>query len=114
MVTGDIYHIEERLKDIDPDITLDFNPNNGNYPVFHKGYFVMEWPRPLDARLLTHMRKIDMRRRGYDPFKEIDEHNERLEQSLEKDRLDNMEQVAKYYQPRFRNEIDGIQMKTVF
>ena len=94
MVTGDICDIEDRLKEIDPEISLDFNPNNGNYPVFHKGYYVMEWPRPLDNRLIKHMQRIDSRR-GYDAIKEIDEHNDKLEQTIEKDRLNYLESVIK-------------------
>ena len=94
MITGDICDIEGRLKEIDPEITLNFNPNNGNYPVFHKGYYVMEWPRPLDARLIRHMQRIDSRR-GYSAIEEIDAHNDKLERTIEKDRLNYLEAVIK-------------------
>lgn len=102
-MTGDIYNIEERLKEQDPDLSMSFNPS-GTYSVLHKGNFVLEWPRPLDARLLTHMRKIDMRR-GYDPLREIDEHNESLERVIEKDRLNHIEAVVKDSKRQLQREL---------
>jgi|GEM_PF-3985550 len=91
-MTGDIYNIEQRLQELDPDLSMKFN--NGNYTIYHKGQYVLEWPRPLDARLLTHMQKIDIRR-GYDPFKVIDNHNDALEIALEKERLRNAEDAVR-------------------
>ena len=93
-MTGDVFEIEQRMQEQDPDLSMQFNSDNGNYRVYHKGQYVLEWPRPLDARLLTHMQTIDIRR-GYDPFKEIDSHNEALERVLEKERLSKVEDAVK-------------------
>lgn len=103
-IVGDVYEIESRLLEIDPELMLSFNRENGNYNVYHKNQFVMEWPRPLDARLLVHMRKIDIRR-GYDPLKEIDDHNEKLEKSIDRDRFNHIEAVAKDYHRQIANEL---------
>lgn len=94
MVFGDVYNIEERLQEFDPNLSLKMNENNGNYIVYFKNQYVMEWQRPLDARLLQHMRKIDSHR-GYDALKEIDKYNDKLEKSNEKDRYNYLESVVK-------------------
>jgi len=93
MVTGDIYNIEERLQEHDPDLSLKLNKINGNYEVLYKNQHVMSWVRPLDDRLIKHMQKIDSHR-GYDAIKEIDAHNDKLEQTIEKDRLNYLEAVV--------------------
>ena len=93
MVTGDIYNIEARLQEHDPDLSLLFN-KNGNYQVLYRNQHVMSWTRPLDARLIKHMQKIDSHR-GYNVIKEIDAHNDKLEQTIEKDRLNYLEAVVK-------------------
>lgn len=93
MVTGDIYDIEERLQEHDPDLSLLLN-KNGNYQVLYRNQHVMEWPRPLDDRLVKHMQRIDSRR-GYDAIKEIDAHNDKLEQTIERERLNYLESVVK-------------------
>ena len=67
MVYGDIYNIEERLQEHDPDLSLLLNQENGNYKVLYKNQYVTEWPFPLDDRLIKHMQKIDSHR-GYDGF----------------------------------------------
>lgn len=101
-MTGDVYEIEQRLQEQDPDLSMQFN--NGNYTVYHKGQYVLEWPRPLDARLLAHMQKIDIRR-GYDPFKVIDSHNEALEIALEKERLNHYEDAVKDQRRALQREL---------
>lgn len=103
-MVGDIYDIEARLKEQDPDLSLGFNYDNGNYRVYHKNQFVLEWPRPLDARLLNHMRKIDIRR-GYNPIEEIDSHNEAIEKELEKQRLNHIEAVVKDHKRQLQREL---------
>lgn len=113
-MVGDIYDIEKRIKsEVDEELSVDFDYDREEYAVFHKGYLVMFWPMPLDSRLLDHMKRIDVRR-GYDPLKEIDEHNEKLDLTQQKDRFNHFESVVKYYHPRMRNEIDGMSLKTVF
>ena len=94
MVYGDIYNIEERLQEHDPDLSLLLNQENGNYKVLYKNQYVTEWPFPLDDRLIKHMQRIDSHR-GYDAIKEIDAHNDKLEQTIEKDRLNYLESVVK-------------------
>ena len=93
MVIGDICEIESRLQERDPDLSLLFK-KNGNYQVLYRNQHVMEWPRPLDDRLIKHMQRIDSHR-GYDAIKEIDAHNDKLEQTIEKDRLNYLEAVVK-------------------
>ena len=94
MVTGDICNIEARLQEHDPDLSLSLNKVNGNYKVLYRNQHVMEWPRPLDDRLVKHIQKIDSHR-GYDVIKEMDAHNDKLEQTIEKDRLNYLESVVK-------------------
>lgn len=93
MVVGDVYDIESRLQEHDPNLSLMLN-KNGKYQVLYRNQHVMEWPRPLDDRLIKHMKKIDSHR-GYDAVKEIDSHNDKLEQTIEKDRLNYLEAVVK-------------------
>ena len=93
MVTGDICDIESRLQEHDPDLSL-LLKKNGNYQVLYRNQHVMEWPRPLDDRLIKHIQRIDSHR-GYDAVKEIDEHNDKLEHTNEKDRLNYLESVIK-------------------
>ena len=104
MVVGDIYEIESRLQEHDNDLSLSLNTLNGNYIVFYKDQYVMEWPRPLDDRLLKHIQKIDSHR-GYDATKEVDEHNEKLEQTIEKDRLNYLESVVKDSKNQLMREV---------
>jgi len=93
MVVGDVYDIESRLQEHDPDLSLSFN-GNGNYQVLYRNNHVMEWPRPLDDRLIKHMQRIDSYR-GYNAVAEIDKHNDKLERTIEKDRLNHLEAVIK-------------------
>jgi len=93
MVTGDICNIEERLQEHDPNLALMLN-KNGNYQVLYKNQHVMEWLCPLDDRLIKHMQRIDSHR-GYNAVAEIDSHNDKLEQTIEKDRLNYLEAVMK-------------------
>lgn len=104
MVTGDVFNIEERLQDYDPDLSLKFNNKNGNYQVLYRNQHVMEWPRPLDDRLIKHMQRIDSHR-GYDAITEIDEHNEKLERTIEKDRLNHLESVVKDSRRQLQREV---------
>ncbi|AHF08565.1 hypothetical protein [Desulfitobacterium metallireducens] len=104
MVVGDVYNIEERLQEFDPNLSLELNELNGNYIVLFKDQYVMEWQRPLDARLIKHMRKIDSHR-GYDALKEIDEYNEKLDKSNERDRYNYLEAVVKDYKKQIAREI---------
>ena len=114
MVVGDIYSIEDRLRELDPDISLDFDYSSEQYRVYHKKHFVMYWPMPLDDRLIKHMRSIDVRRKDYDPLREVIDHNEKLELSLDKTRRERLEDVVKDYHPYLRDDIDEIKMKHVF
>ena len=93
MVTGDVCDIESRLQEHDPNLSLMLT-TNGNYQVLYRNQHVMEWPRPLDDRLVKHMQRIDSHR-GYDAIKEIDAHNDKLEQTIERDRLNYLEAVVK-------------------
>lgn len=74
----------------------------------------MYWPLPLDERLIRHLRKIDIRRKGYDPLKEITDHNEKLDLQRDKARRDRLEDAVKEAHPFLRDDIDGIKMKHVF
>ena len=103
MVIGDIYDIEPRLQEHDPDISLMLN-KNGNYQVLYRNNHVMEWPRPLDDRLIKHIQRIDSHR-GYNAVAEIDQHNEKLEQTMEKDRLNHLEAVIKDNRKQLQNEL---------
>lgn len=106
MVVGDVYNIEERLQEFNPNLSLEFNKSNGNYIVYFKDQYVMEWQRPLDARLLQHMYKIDSHR-GYDALKEIDEYNDKLDKSNERDRYNYIEAVAKDYKKQISKDLDS-------
>jgi len=104
MVTGDICNIEERLQEHDPDLSLLFK-KNGNYQVLYRESNVMEWPlKPLDERLIKHIQRIDSHR-GYDAVKEIDAHNDRLEQIIERDRLNYIEAAVKDSRRQLQREL---------
>lgn len=103
MVVGDLYDIESRLQEHDPDLSLMLN-KNGNYQVLYRNNHVMEWPRPLDNRLIKHMQRIDSHR-GYDATKEIDSHNDNLERIIEKDRLNHIEAAVKDSRRQLQREL---------
>ena len=104
MVIGDIYNIEKRLQEHDPDLSLKLNKKNGNYQVLYQNQHVMEWPRPLDDRLIKHIQRIDSHR-GYDAVKEIDAHNDKLERTAENDRLNYLESVIKDNKRELQREL---------
>jgi len=103
MVTGDICDIESRLQEHDPNLAILFK-KNGNYQVLYRDQHVMEWPRPLDDRLIKHMQRIDSHR-GYDAVKEIDAHNDKLEQTIERDRLNYIEAAVKDSRRQLQREL---------
>ena len=103
MVTGDICDIESRLQEHDPDLSL-LLKKNGNYQVLYQNQHVMEWPRPLDERLIKHIQRIDSHR-GYNVLDEIDNHNDKLEQTIERDRLNYLEAVVKDNRKALQREL---------
>lgn len=104
MITGDICDIEQRLQEHDPDLSLSFN-GNGNYQVLYRDQHVMEWAhKPLDERLIKHIQRIDSHR-GYNAVAEIDSHNDKLEQTIEKDRLNHLESVIKDNRKQLQREL---------
>ena len=77
---ADIYHIEERLKELDSNILrVDFDWRSMRHHIIctdgHEEYTAMSVPLgELDSRVVRRMQEIDPRR-GYNPFREIDEAN---------------------------------------
>ncbi len=98
--------IPERLREMDPNYFLVFNTKTQKYEVHnlaHKGntYGVTIYYEELDYRTLYITRASDLRVRGKNLFREIDEHNERLEKSNERQRRNDLRAIAGEMKPYF-------------
>jgi len=101
------YRIPERLREIDPNLFVVFNASTQGYEIHslaNTGHtFSLNVPfKDLDARLEAFVRKYSLRR-GKRVFREIDEHNEKLEKSIEKQRSNDIRGLAdEIYRPARR------------
>ncbi len=100
-----VYNIPERLRSNDPNLFVVFNAKTQKYEVHslaNKGHslsLVVPF-RELDARVEEFVKKYDLRRHGKKIYRDIDEHNEQLERSIERDRRNRAEGLAdELYKP---------------
>jgi hypothetical protein len=105
--SGGNYDMLRRLQEYDPDLFLVYNCRRKKLEVHslrHRPFtYACDVPNNrLDARLEEVIRRGDIRVRGGKVFQEIDEHNERLEKSMERKRHDDLIGIAEEMHPYFR------------
>lgn len=89
-IKSNVYHIPERLKEIDPTFFVAWNNKKQRIEIHcseNKGntlYMVVPF-NELDSRIIDHV-KQNMKLRDYGLLKVIEENNRRLEQEAEKER----------------------------
>jgi hypothetical protein len=89
--SGGNYDMLRRLQEYDPDLFVVWNSRRKKLEIHslkHRPFtYACDVPNNrLDARLEEEIRRGDIRVRGGKVFKEIEEHNERLEKSRERQR----------------------------
>lgn len=99
--------IPERLYAYDPNIFVVWNTKNHTYEVHslaHQGStYGMTIPYDeLDGRVETLVKKSDLRMRGLQIFREMDEQNAALERSVERQRRNEINVIAREMAPAFR------------
>ncbi len=106
-VFSSVYSIPERLQEYDSSMFVVYNVIEQRYEIHcldHAGdTFGMVVPFfELDARIIRRLMRSDLRTRGQNIFREIDENNERLEQKLERQRRNDINDQAREMAPYFR------------
>jgi hypothetical protein len=102
-----VFAIPERLKEYDENLFVVFNTKKQHFEVHSLANqgdtFGLTIPlNELDARTLYLVRKNNLRTRGKEIFREIDEHNERLEKANQNRRKDEIRDVAEKVHPAFK------------
>jgi len=97
--------IPERLREMDPNYFLVFNTRTQKYEVHnlsHKGntYGITIYYDELDYRTLYVTRASDLRYRK-NLFREIDEHNKKLEQAAKRNRQNELRGIGEEMKPYF-------------
>jgi len=105
--SGGCYDMTRRLREYDPALFIVWNSRRRKYEVHslnHRPFtYACDVPdNRLDARLEEVIRRGDIRVRGGKVFKEADEHNERLEKSMERSRRNYLLGLAEEMHPYFR------------
>lgn len=105
---NDVYHIEERLQELDPYLYVMWNPKTGQHRIMDgvTGLCVMQIPQigfeTLDARVYWEMRRIHPET-GYNAFDEIREKEAEREREEERQLDDMAEDFAKEAAEAFDN-----------
>lgn len=92
MVPGDIYHIAERICEVYPDLFLTYDARKRHYVIWrrHETVYgdrpqrVLVWSKPLDARLIHHLRYTDASSGHRDILREIEESEQASEQRFDR------------------------------
>lgn len=105
--SGGCYDITRRIREYDPALFIVWNVRKRRYEVHslnHRGntFACLVPNNRLDARVEEALRRGDLRVRGKQIFREIDEHNERLERSSERSRQNDLLGLAEEMHPYFR------------
>lgn len=105
--SGGCYDMTRRLREYDPDLFIVWNSRRKKYEVHslnHRPHtYACDVPdNRLDARIEEEIRRGDIRVRGGKVFREIEEHNERLEKSNDRQRRNDLLAVAEEMHPYFR------------
>lgn len=106
-IFSSVTHIPERLREYDENLFVVFNTKKQHFEVHSLANqgdtFGLTIPlNELDARTLYLVRKNNLRTRGKEIFREIDEHNERLEKANQNRRKDEIRDVAEKVHPAFK------------
>lgn len=111
LITHDCFDIADRLKEIDADYTLHYNPGSKKFELKGRGgqlLIVFPYER-IDQRMLTHARRTRVERIK-EIIREIDEHNARLVASRERAEdayfQDALKESAEKYYVKRRKRID--------
>jgi hypothetical protein len=105
-VFSDCYDITSRLREYDKALFIVWNTRRQRYEVHsldHVGNtYACEVPNNrLDGRVEEEVRRGDLRVRGKEIFREIDESNERLERMIERERRNELRAIAGEVKPYF-------------
>lgn len=106
-VFSSVYSIPERLYEYDSSMFVVWNVTERRYEIHcldHVGdTFGMPVPYyELDSRIVERVKRSDLRLHGRDIFRQIDENNERLERSRERQRRNDINAAAREMAPAFR------------
>ena len=97
--SGGNYDMNRRLREYDPDLFMVWNNKKHKYEIHSLNHigntYACEVPNNrLDARIEQVIRAGDLRVRGKEIFREVDDWNERIERIAEKNRRDELKNVA--------------------
>lgn len=95
IIKNDVYHIEERLKEYCPDLSILYNPRTNKWRVMEGEWCVMNVPYPtLDDRTYWHMRRID-KFNDFNASEELRKSEEKMEKQREKEQQDMIREMSK-------------------
>lgn len=93
-VFGDIYGIEERVREIDPLLTITYDEKTRKYTVSRNQHNIMVVDR-LDCRILSQLRKNDLQRRSLEAYiRELEHSEDMAEQSRARDLRNKIESIT--------------------
>lgn len=95
-VPGDIYHIADRVREAYPDLFLCRNHEEQRYEIMRENptvygdrpQLVMVWDKPLDGRLIHHLRATDMSKAGRSIVRELREARYNKQRQQEKEQVE--------------------------
>lgn len=93
---ADCNALRRLLQDINPKFDIEFNYETKKYTIYHNGAFFMNVDYGAFTReTFTDIRKVVYQNENGTVFEEMDKHNEKIEASIEKDRENFAESLAK-------------------
>ncbi|HDW3056407.1 MULTISPECIES: 2,3-dihydroxybenzoate--AMP ligase [Bacillus cereus group] len=116
---NDIYHVEERLQEYDPQLYLMWNPKNGEH-VIMDGLLemsIMKIPQigfeQLDTKVVDHIKRIHTVN-GFSAVQTVEDTEKKRQQEQERQLQDLVEDYAKESKEAFWNahaygRVDGVQ-----
>ena len=81
-IKGDVHDIADRIKEVDAEYRLYYDPAAHRFEVHKRGEICVTWTESLSAALVRKLRETHVRRR-YELLKEIEENEERLKREEE-------------------------------
>ena len=81
-IKGDVHDISDRIREVDEEYRLYYDPLHHRYEVRRKGELCVTWTEALSAALVAKLRETHVRRR-YELLKEIEENEERMRREEE-------------------------------
>ena len=90
------YEIRPILQGIDPLFEIEFNYDNESYVVYYNGAFFRSVPyKDFDRKTIAQISETWFKNMFGDIFKEVDEHNEKVQKALESKREDLMNDIER-------------------